>query len=117
MAKRAEVGLRGFEVCYDHSRTGAGCTERFIGFVEADASDADLAMKAGRLVIRKQNAYAGVPFFRVAVVGKENDKQTAARCADEELKRAVRSAIDSFGNGDALYTQARQVQAACMKAK
>lgn len=117
MSKRAEVGLKGFETCFAHTRRGDACTERMLGFVESDPNNGELAMNAGALVTRNQTPFAAVPFYRVAIVGRETSPETAKRCANDELKRAVRSGIDDAAQDTTFYTDARRVQLACSKAK
>jgi len=40
MKTRAEMGLKGFEACYDSSSSGAECTPRLLAFVDADPDPA-----------------------------------------------------------------------------
>lgn len=108
--KRADVGLRGFEACYDQSPSGVDCTERFLGYVEADPTNYALAMNAGRLVIHKQFAHVAVRFFARAVVGNPNGSKL---CADEELRRSVQGALDGLPESHAIFTQAKQIRAIC----
>jgi len=86
MQKRAEVGLPGFDGCY---RNGGmlDCNKRLANFV---GDDAELAFKAGKLVILQQNAYSAAPFFRRAVTGKVPNP---AACKEETLRRATLAAL------------------------
>lgn len=107
--KRAEVGIQGFTSCYEHSYSGASCTERFLRFVERDATNTELAMNAGRLVIRKQFPYVSVRFFNVAVAGKKHPKE----CADPELQRSLAAAEDALLKDDPILVTAKSIRAIC----
>jgi hypothetical protein len=89
MDKRAEVGLAGFAACFRGSWGGGDCTERLLGFVDADPDNKKLALEAGKLVRLNQMAYAAVPFFERAVAGGKN----TAGCSDEDLQLAVMSGL------------------------
>jgi hypothetical protein len=112
MQKRAEAGLDGFRTCYERSWSGAECTERFVGFVEADEGKTDLALKAGRLVITKQFPYVAVRFFKYAVASKTS---RAAACADAELQRAVQAAEDGLPENDPIRQTAVQMKTTCKR--
>jgi hypothetical protein len=112
MAKRAEVGLEAFKVCYQRSHSGAACTDRLIGYVQADPDNTALAMAAGRLIVVNQFPYVAVRAFKLAVVGKTG---RARECADPELKRALRAAESSLPKGDPITVDAKQLRLACAK--
>ena len=107
--KRAEVGLKGYEACYDSSEDATVCNQRFFGFVSVDRNNTALAMKAGLLVMRKQFHYFAIPFFKVAVVGKANN---ARECANAELKDATEAAV-KLPDSDALHAEGVAVRNAC----
>ncbi len=110
MSQRAAVGLAGFERCFEAStKDGADCTDRFLAYLKVDKANVDFAMKAGRLVIRKQAPYMAVSFFREAVAGSSNP---ARECADSELQRAVAAGI-TLPEHALLYGVARELQRAC----
>jgi hypothetical protein len=89
MQKRADVGLKGFEVCFKASYSGGECHDRLLGFVDADAKNADLAFRAGKLVRLNQFAYVAVPYFKRAV----DRGMDAKSCGDEDLQLAVVAAL------------------------
>jgi hypothetical protein len=107
MQKRAEVGLAGFEACYATSQGGADCTGRLLGFVDDDADNAELMLRAGRLVIRRQFAYVAAPFFRRAL----RDRAGPA-CEDRELGRAAAEAL-KLPKNDPLHADGAAIAKAC----
>jgi hypothetical protein len=89
MEKRADVGLKGFELCFKSSYSGEECHERLLGFVDADPKNASLALRAGKIVRLNQFAYVAMPYFKRAI-----DRQADAKaCADEDLRLAVVAAL------------------------
>lgn len=86
MEKRADVGLKGFESCYQN-RWDNDCNARFLTFVGEDRA---LAFKAGKIVVRNQHAYYAAPFFKRGVTGL---KAGSAECKDEALQRATLAAL------------------------
>jgi len=91
MAQRTRAGLAGFELCYQRERTPQRptCTERLLAFVDGDASNAGLAMSAGKLVRLNQNHAQAAPFFRRALANRPG----APECQDEDLRLAVLSGL------------------------
>jgi hypothetical protein len=87
MAQRARAGLEGFSLCYQHERQPRPptCNERFLAFIDADPNNAELAMKAGKLVRLNQNHSLATPFFRRALARHKD----ADECKDEDLQLAV----------------------------
>jgi hypothetical protein len=79
--------------------------------VKADP-DTDFAMKAGRLVIRKQFVYFAVPFFKAAVT---REAHPAHDCADGDLLRAVSAAV-LLPTSHAMHSEGEAVQRACSAA-
>lgn len=106
--RRAEIGIEGFTLCYERSR-GASCTESLLRFIERDSSNTDLAMNAGRLVIKNQFAYVAIRFFKVAVAGKKHPKE----CEDKALQRAVAAAEGNLLNDDPILVAAKGIRAIC----
>jgi hypothetical protein len=89
MSRRGEVGIKGFETCFDHDAIGGHCTDRLLGFVDADAGNTELALAAGKLVLRKMHPYVSMPFFRRAIAGRKGAKE----CGDEGLGRSTVAAL------------------------
>jgi len=110
MDRRAEVGLKGFEVCYAHSYSGGPCNERILPFVEADPGNVDFALKAGQLVIRNQNHYFSIPFFRLAVVWAKGEKKT---CEASRLGEALYAALRLPASYTKLVADARETARTC----
>lgn len=86
MEKRAEVGLKGYESCYQN-RWDNDCNARFLTFVGDDKA---LAFKAGKIVVRNQHHYYAAPFFKKATTGL---KAGSPECKDEALQRATLAAL------------------------
>ena len=109
MALRGTLGIDAATKCYASSRSGAHCTEELVAFVKADATRADLAMRAGRLVIRNQFPYVATRFFSLAVAAAPPN---AAVCRDPELVRSL-DAADDLPDDHVLRKDAALVHAAC----
>jgi hypothetical protein len=114
MDKRASVGVKGFEACYQRSYSGVNCTERFVTFVKADAGNSKLAVDAGNLVIRNQFPYVAVRVYRFAILDRK-DPPTA--CGEPELQRAIEAAISSLLETDAIQKEALKMKAVCAAQK
>lgn len=110
MDKRAEVGLKGFESCYQMSYSGGPCNERIRPFVEADPGNVQFALKAGQLVIRNQNHYFSIPFFRLAVVWAKGDKKT---CEASRLMEALEAALGLPASYTKLVADAKETAKTC----
>lgn len=110
MSKRAEVGLKGFEACYEHSYSGGPCSDRFLPFVEADPGNVDFALKAGQLVIRKQHHYFAIPYFKWAVVWAKGSKKV---CEASRLWDALSAAFDLPKSFKTLVPAAQDVARTC----
>jgi hypothetical protein len=82
---RAEVGLRGYEACFAKRGTLDACIERATRFLDADASNTELAFKMAKALRRNSTPYVSVPFFKRAVAGTGS----AAMCKDDALQSAV----------------------------
>ncbi|HEU0034509.1 MAG TPA: hypothetical protein VFQ53_27990 [Kofleriaceae bacterium] len=84
---RADIGLKAYAACFEKSWWLDECLQHAVKFVEADASNGDLALKMAKLVRKSANAYVAVPHFKRALAaGKAN---AAAICKDEDLKLAI----------------------------
>jgi hypothetical protein len=105
--KRSEAGLKGFEACFKMTYTGQECVDRFLGFIDADASNNALALQAAKVVRRNQNAYVAAPFFKRAIVdGKDPG------CKDEDLKLSIVAAL-GLPSDDPRVGDAKSVAQTC----
>ena len=86
---RAEVGLKAYEACLQNNHWADECIQHGIKFVEADASNADLALKMAKVVRKNAKSWAALPFFKLAIAGKPS----AAACKDADLALAVTSGL------------------------
>jgi hypothetical protein len=109
MSLRAEVGLKGFEACFDMSWSGAECGDRFLPFIEADQGNAELAQKAAQLIIRKQFAYFSIPYYKLAVDWGKASKKV---CTTPRLAEAVAAAL-GLPSDNKLVQPAQAVAEAC----
>jgi hypothetical protein len=82
---RAEIGLRGYDACFARSEVLDACLEHATRFLDADASNTELAFKLAKVLRRSSNPDISVPFFKRAVAGKPS----AAMCKDDALQSAV----------------------------
>jgi len=82
---RAEVGLRGYEACFARRASLDTCIERATRFLDADASNTELAFGLAKALRRNSNPYVSVPFFKRAVAGSA----TSPMCKDDALRSAV----------------------------
>lgn len=111
MDKRAEVGLKSFPRCYQHSWSGASCNDRLIAFVKGDKGNVKLAVQAGDIMIREQFPYIAIRAYRIAVL---DFKGAASACGESELKRSVAAAFDAnLPEDEAITKDAKKVKAAC----
>ena len=86
---RAEVGLKAYDACLQNNHWADECIQHAIKFVEADASNADLALKMAKVVRKNAKSWAALPFFKLAIAGKPS----AAACKDGDLALAVTSGL------------------------
>ena len=92
MKKRGEAGLEVFAECFGNAYAGAQCIEQLEAFVGVDSKDADLAFRAGKLVVERGRMYPpATPFFARAF---EDKSVRAAGCKDPSVEAAV---LRSFG--------------------
>jgi hypothetical protein len=95
MGRRNKVGMRAFRSCFAVPRRAEWCEKHLRGFVKQDPDNTTLAMKAGKLVRRSMRHHVAVHYFHQALFsgGKAAREARARRCADEDLKLSVVSAI------------------------
>jgi hypothetical protein len=86
---RAEVGLKAYDACFQNRYWTDECLQHALKFVEADGSNADLALKMAKLVRKNAKSWAALPFFKKALAGKPS----AAACKDGDLALAVTSGL------------------------
>lgn len=110
MKRRAEMGLKGFELCYDHSYSGAPCNERILPYVEADPGNVDFALKAGQLITRKQHHYFAMPLFALAVGWSKGAKKI---CEADRVSGAMLAALKLPQSYTAQVKAAQDVARAC----
>ena len=67
---RAEIGLRGYEACFANSYALDACIEHATKFLDADASNTDLAFQMAKALRRNSNPHVSVTFFKRAVAAK-----------------------------------------------
>lgn len=85
---RMDIGLKGFDACFNHPYLHKECFEHGIKFVDADAPNGELALRMAKLVRRNTTPAAGAAgFFKRALdsAGKNLDSV----CRDEDLKKVV----------------------------
>ncbi|MBA2540722.1 MAG: hypothetical protein H0V17_13875 [Deltaproteobacteria bacterium] len=90
---RMEIGLKGFEACFNHPYLHKECFEHGIKFIDADAPNGDLALRMAKLVRRNTSPAAGAAgYFKRAIdaAGKNLD----AVCRDEDLKLVVKTGFN-----------------------
>ena len=90
---RMDIGIKGFDACFDYSYAHKECFDHAIKFVDADAGNAELALKMAKLVRRNTTPHAGAAsFFKRAITAA--GKNAGAICKDEDLKRVVVSGFN-----------------------
>jgi len=90
---RMEIGLKGFDACFNHPYLHKECFEHGIKFVDADAPNGELALRMAKLVRRNTTPAAGAAsYFKRAIdaAGKGLDSV----CRDEDLKLVVKSGFN-----------------------
>jgi len=115
MAKRAEIGMKGFESCYQRSYGGGECAEYLLKFVDNDPQNAELAFSAGQLTRRNQFHYGASPYFRraVAVPGLAKARRSAM-CKHEDVGMAVVAGL-GLPFDHALAKDSRDLAASCFE--
>lgn len=95
MEKRAAFGLKSFETCYEDARSSRGfvpwCTDHANEFIQADKDNTGLALQIGQLVGRNDSPLKALPFYQLAVAGKNS----AEVCTNPKVRAAL-----SFGLQD-----------------
>ncbi len=89
MAKRAEVGLKAYGVCFQDNYGADQCLQDLTKFVAADGKNLDLAFKAGKLARLNLKHWAAAPFFASALAEPNQDR----RCDDEDVALSVMSGL------------------------
>ena len=95
MAKRAEVGLKAFNACFQDGYGADQCLQELTSFVRNDGDNLDLAFKAGKLTRRNAKHWAAAPFFADALVKPGAER----RCDDEDVALAVMSGLSLPASG------------------
>ena len=95
MAKRAEVGMKAFGVCFQESYGADQCLQDLTSFVRNDADNLDLAYRAGKLARLNLKHWAAAPFFASALIKPGGER----RCDDEDVKLAVISGLSLPATG------------------
>ena len=95
MAKRSEVGLKAFSVCFQDTYGADQCLQDMTKFVKNDVNNLDLAFKAGKLARRNLKHWAAAPFFASALAEPSQDR----RCDDEDVALAVVSGLSLPNTG------------------
>lgn len=92
MKKRADAGLEVFGECFGNNYAVNQCIDQLEAFTKVDEKDADLAFRAGKLVVERGRMYPSAsPFFARAF---EDKAVRAAGCKDPSVEAAV---LRSFG--------------------
>lgn len=109
---RMDIGLKGFEACFDMSYATKECFDHAIKFVDADAGNVELALKMAKLVRRNLTPAAGAAsFFKRALTAA--GKNTGAVCKDEDLKRVVTTGFNVPSHYDDAKTVREIVAGSC----
>jgi hypothetical protein len=99
---RAEIGLTGFAKCFGQDsgywwRSNASfevCRDHLVKFVDADAGNPDLTLRAAKLFRREVSPHsAAAGFFKKAITAA--GKNAGAVCKDEDLKLVVVSGFNA----------------------
>ena len=99
---RTEIGLTGFAKCFAEDsgywwRSSASfevCRDHLIKFVDNDASNPDLTLRAAKLFRRQVSPHsAAASFFQKAITAA--GKNAGAICKDEDLKLVVVSGFNA----------------------
>lgn len=86
MGVRAELGIKGFERCFEQRWSSETCSDRLLPFVEGDKGNVDLALKAALLQVRNAYSYYGNPLWLLAV---DWGKGTKKVCTTDRLIESV----------------------------
>lgn len=99
---RTEIGLKGFARCFNQDsgywwRSNASfevCRDHLVKFVDADAGNADLTLRAAKLFRREVSPHsAAAGFFKKAITA--HGRSAGAVCKDEDLKLVVVSGFNA----------------------
>ncbi len=92
-AARAKIGLKGFKACFAHPYAHQECFEHGIKFVDADPTNATLALQMAKLVRRHTSPHGAVaPYFKRALAAA--GKNAASVCKDPDMKLVVVSGFN-----------------------
>lgn len=101
LAVRTRVGLRGYDACFAHDGQLDACIAHATKFLEADATNTNLALAMAKSLRRHSNPTVAIGFFKRAVAGTP----TAATCKDDALQDTVLAGLalptDHGGAADA----------------
>ena len=90
MSERATVGIEAFRQCFRDSYNGEWCLRELDSFVAVDATNGDLAYRAGKLARLNLRDWTATPFFDAAIT---NNAALATICADNDVLLAVKAAM------------------------
>ncbi len=90
LAVRKHSILGTYSQCLSNNYATGSCLEQLSGTIEKTPDDHDLAMQVGKLVRRKAQNHAAVPFFLLATAGEKEPTQ----CQDEDLLLAVLAGME-----------------------
>lgn len=91
---RTEIGIKGFEACFSEPYAFQVCKEHFVKFVDADASNPELTLRAAKLLRRNVSPHsAAASFFQKAIAAA--GKNAGPICKDEDLKLVVVSGFNA----------------------
>lgn len=90
MQVRADLGIKGFESCFEARWSTETCSDRLLPFVEGDRGNVDLAVKAALLQVRNAYSYFAAPLYKlVAEWGKGSKKA----CSTDRLAESTLAAM------------------------
>jgi hypothetical protein len=98
VAKRAEAGKRGTELCLrnERYRWAQTCIDGMKYVLKVTNADADVGFAFGKMTCKNRNHDEAVPFFKWAL----DQKKDAAMCGDEDLASAVLAGLGLHPNDE-----------------
>ena len=88
MTARSGAGEHMFAKCFEATYSGEECVSMALDFVRVAGTDAATSLAVAKIVRRNQNPYVAVPFFRIALEGKDR-----AACGDDDLELATTAGL------------------------
>jgi hypothetical protein len=115
MQRRGDAALGHADRCFHARRydAGAHCNSELFTVVVRDPDNADLAFRAGKVVLANQIAAAAVPFFKRVVIVNHDE---ARACSDDGVMRSMFAGL-AYPDSEQVHADAQAIREACRSAR